>query len=156
MEEVSCSDQFSEGQLLGLELAAEIRAIVLRVSDRRDAGRRCHAGRCMFAIHHSHRFASAPGHMTIAKKSTNITSRSPRKAAFRSAPALGLRPVRKNRLRIRKTLASIAQKRHDFGASRCSKRSLEPCAEQNHLRENIEKIACTSILTPNASRPSDS
>ena len=37
MEEVSCSDLFSEGQLLGLELAAEIRAIVLRVSDRRDA-----------------------------------------------------------------------------------------------------------------------
>ena len=30
MEEVSCSDQFSEGQLLGLELAIEIRAIVLR------------------------------------------------------------------------------------------------------------------------------
>jgi hypothetical protein len=31
MEEVFCSDQFSEGQLLGLELAIEIRAIVLRV-----------------------------------------------------------------------------------------------------------------------------
>ena len=141
MEEVSCSDLFSEGQLLGLELAIEIRAIVLRVSDRRDAGRRCQAGRCMFSSHDSHRFASAPGHMTIAKKSSNATSRSSRKAAFRSAPALGLRPVRKNRLRSRKTLASIAQKRHDFGASRCSKRSLESCAEQNHLREKIEKIA---------------
>jgi hypothetical protein len=137
MEEVSCSDQFSEGQLLGLELATSIRAIVLRVSDRRDAGRRCQAGRCMFAIHHSHRFASAPGHMTIAKKSTNITSRSPRKAAFQSASAEGPRTRRKNRLRIRKTLASIAQKRHNFGASRCSKRSLGSCAEQNHLRENI-------------------
>jgi len=36
MEEVSCSDQFSEGQLLGLELAAEIRAIVLRVKQAGD------------------------------------------------------------------------------------------------------------------------
>jgi hypothetical protein len=95
----------------------------------------------MFAIHHSHQLASAPGHMTTAKKSSNITSRSPRKAALRSAPALGPRPVRKNRLRIRKTLISIAQKYHDFGASRCSKRSLGSCAEQNHLRENIGKIA---------------
>jgi hypothetical protein len=141
MEEVFCSDQFSEGQLLGLELAIEIRAIVLRVPDRGNSRRRCQAGRCLFSIHHSHRFASAPGHMTIAKKSSNIISRSPRIAAFRSAPALGLRPVRKNRLRIRKTLASIAQKRHDFGASRCSKRSLGSCAEQNHLRENIGEIA---------------
>jgi len=79
--------------------------------------------------------------MTTAKKSTNIISRSPGKADFQPASALGLRPVRKNRLRIRKTLASIAQKGHDFGASRCSKRSLGSCAEQNHLRENIEKIA---------------
>ncbi len=141
MEEVSCSDQFSEGQLLGLELAIEIRAIVLRVSDRRDAGRRCQAGRCMFAIDPPHRFASAPGHMTIAKKSTNITSRSPRIADFQPASAEGPRPVRKNRLRRRKTLASIARKRHNFGASRCSKRSLESCAEQNHLRENIGEIA---------------
>ena len=30
MEEVTCSDLFSDGQLLGLELAAEIRAIVLQ------------------------------------------------------------------------------------------------------------------------------
>jgi hypothetical protein len=79
--------------------------------------------------------------MTTAKKSSNITSRSPRKADFQSASALGLRPERKNRFRIRKTLASIAQKRHNFGASRCSKRSLESCAEQNHLRENIGEIA---------------
>jgi hypothetical protein len=79
--------------------------------------------------------------MTIAKKSSNATSRSSRKADFRSASAEGLRTRRKNRLRIRKTLASIAQKRHDFGASRCSKRSLESCAEQNHLRENIGEIA---------------
>ena len=139
MEEVSCSDQFSEGQLLGLELAIEIRAIVLRVSDRRDARRRCQAGRCMFAIHHSHRFASAPGQLTTVMTTSNITSRSSRKADFRSASALGLRPVRKNRLRSRKTLASIAQKYHNFGASRCSKRSLGSCAEQNHLRENIGK-----------------
>jgi hypothetical protein len=139
MEEVFCSDQFSEGQLLGLELAIEIRAIVLRAPDRRHARRRCQAGRCMFASHHSHRFASAPGHMTIVKKSTNIISRSPRKADFQSASAEGLRIGRKNRLRIKKALASIAQKRHNFGASRCSKRSLESCAEQNHLRENIGK-----------------
>jgi len=32
MEEVFCSDLFSESQLLGLDLAIEIRAIVLRVS----------------------------------------------------------------------------------------------------------------------------
>ena len=130
-----------------MEFAIEIRAIVLRAPDRRHARRRCQAGRCMFSSHDSHQLASAPGHMTTAKKSTNITSRSPR-------------PVRKNRLRRRKTLASIAQKRHNFGASRCSKRSLGSCAEQNHLRENIgksrnSKIACTSILTPNTSRPSD-
>ena len=141
MEEVSCSDQFSEGQLLGLELAAEIRAIVLQVPDRGNSRRRCQAGRCLFSIHHSHQFASAPGHMTIAKKSSNATSRSSRKADFQSASAEGPRTRRKNRLRIRKTLASIAQKRHDFGASRCSKRSLESCAEQNHLRENIGEIA---------------
>jgi hypothetical protein len=141
MEEVSCSDLFSEGQLLGLELAAEIRAIVLQAPDRGNSRRRCQAGRCMFAIHHSYRFASAPGHMTTVMTTSNITSRSPRKAAFRSAPALGLRPVRKNRLRSRKTLVSIAQKRHNFGAAPCSKRSLESCAEQNHLRENIGEIA---------------
>jgi hypothetical protein len=141
MEEVFCSDLFSEGQLLGLELAAEIRAIVLRVSDRRDARRRCQAGRCMFASHDSHRFASAPGHMTTAKKSTSIISRSLRKADFQPASAEGPRARPKNRLRSRKTLASIAQKYRDFGASRCSKRSLEPCVEQNHLRENIGEIA---------------
>ncbi|MFY7750641.1 MAG: hypothetical protein ACOVQU_02530, partial [Exiguobacterium acetylicum] len=72
---------------------------------------------------------------------SNITSRSPRKADFQSASAEGLRIGRKNRLRSRKSLASIAQKYHDFGASRCSKRSLESCAEQNHLRENIGEIA---------------
>ena len=42
MEEVFCSDLFSEGQLLGLELAAEIRAIVLRV--KQAGGRRLEAG----------------------------------------------------------------------------------------------------------------
>ena len=62
---------------------------------------------------------------------------SPRKVDFPSASAQGPRTRRKNPLRRKKSLASIAQKRHDFGASRCSKRSLESCAEQNHLRENI-------------------
>jgi hypothetical protein len=79
--------------------------------------------------------------MTTAKKSTNIISRSQRKADFQPASAEGPRTRRKNRLRIRKTLASIAQKRHNFGAAPCSKRSLGSCAEQNHLREKIEKIA---------------
>ena len=141
MEEVFCSDLFSESQLLGLDLAIEIRAIVLRVSAWRHARRRCQAGRCMFSIHHSHQLASAPGHMTTAKKSTNITSRSPRIADFRSASAEGPRARPKHRLRSRKSLASIAQKYHDFGVSRCSKRSLGSCAEQNHQRENIGKIA---------------
>ena len=36
MEEVSCSDLFSEGQLLGVELAIEIRALVLRVKQAGD------------------------------------------------------------------------------------------------------------------------
>jgi hypothetical protein len=49
MEEVSCSDLFSEGQLLGLELAIEIRAIVLRVKQAGDwrpetGGRRLETG----------------------------------------------------------------------------------------------------------------
>jgi hypothetical protein len=72
---------------------------------------------------------------------SNITSRSLRKADFQPAPAEALRPVRKNRVRSRKMLASIARKWYYFGASPCSKRSLESCAEQNHLRENIGEIA---------------
>jgi hypothetical protein len=135
MEEVSCSDQFSEGQLLGLELAAEIRAIVLRA--KQAGGWRLEEyewlPRIILKTSSSLRVFASPRGLWLFE--------SPRKAALRSAPALGPRPVRKNRLRIRKTLISIAQKYHDFGASRCSKRSLEPCAEQNHLRENIGKIA---------------
>jgi hypothetical protein len=65
---------------------------------------------------------------------------SPGKADLQPASAEGPRPERKNRLRIRKTLTSIAQKRHDFGALTCSKRSLQSCAEQNHPRENIGEI----------------
>jgi hypothetical protein len=34
-------------------------------------------------------------------------------------------------------LTSIAQKRHDVGASRCSKRSSASSAKQNHLWEDI-------------------
>jgi hypothetical protein len=135
MEEVSCSDQFSEGQLLGLELAIEIRAIVLRA--KQAGGWRLEEyewlPRIILKTSSSLRVFASPRGLWLFE--------SPRKAAFRSAPALGLRPVRKNRLRIRKTLISIAQKRHDFGASRCTKRSLESCAEQNHLMENIGKIA---------------
>ena len=108
MEEVSCLDRFSEGQLLGLELAIEIRAIVLRVSDRHHARRRCQAGRCMFAIDPPHRFASAPGQLTTVMTTSNIISRSPRKEDFQSASAEGLRIGRKNHLRIKKALASIA------------------------------------------------
>jgi hypothetical protein len=37
LADVPGSDSFAEGQLLGLELATELRALALRVSDRRDA-----------------------------------------------------------------------------------------------------------------------
>jgi hypothetical protein len=95
----------------------------------------------MFSIHHSHQLASAPGHMTTVMTTSNITSRSLRKADYQPASAEGPRARPKHRLRSRKSLASIAQKYHDFGVSRCSKRSLGSCAEQNHQRENIGKIA---------------
>jgi hypothetical protein len=142
MEEVSCSDLFSEGQLLGLELAIEIRAIVLRVKQAGDW--RPETGdwrleeygwlpRIILKTSSSLRVFASPRELWLFE--------SPRKADFQPASAEAPRPVRKNRLRSRKTLASIAQKRHDFGASRCSKRSLESCAEQNHLKENIGKIA---------------
>jgi hypothetical protein len=72
---------------------------------------------------------------------SNIISRSPRIADFQSAPGKAPRPLRKNRLRSKKTLASIARKRQDFGASPSSKRSLQSCAEQNDLREYNGKIA---------------
>jgi len=94
----------------------------------------------MLAIHHSYRFASAPGHRTIAKKSSNITSRSPRKADFQPLPQKVLAQGVKITCESEKTLTSIAQKRHDFGALTCSKRSLQSCAEQNHPRENIGEI----------------
>jgi hypothetical protein len=48
----------------------------------------------MFSIHHSHRFASAPGHMTTVMTTLNITSRSPCKADFQPAPAEGPRPLK--------------------------------------------------------------
>jgi len=142
MEEVSCSDLFSEGQLLGLELAIEIRAIVLRVKQAGDW--RPETGdwrleeygwlpRIILKTSSSLRVFASPRELWLFE--------SPRKADFQPASAEGPRPARKNRLRSKKTLASIAQKRHNFGASPCSKRSLEPCAEQNHLRENIGKIA---------------
>ena len=133
MEEVSCSDLFSEGQFLGLELAIEIRAIVLRV--KQAGGWRLEEYGCLPRIilktSSSLRVFASPRELWLFE--------SPRKADFQPASAEGPRPVRKNRLRSRKTLASIAQKRHNFGASPCSKRSLESCAEQNHLRENIGK-----------------
>jgi hypothetical protein len=95
----------------------------------------------MFAIDYPHRVASAPGNMKHAMKYSNITSRSPRIADFQSAHAEAPRPVRKNRLRIGKPDAFSDQKRHYFGASTCSTLSSAACAEQNHLREKIEKIA---------------
>ena len=135
MEEVSCSDLFSEGQFLGLELAIEIRAIVLRV--KQAGGWRLEEYGCLPRIilktSSSLRVFASPRELWLFE--------SPRKADFQPASAEGPRTRRKNRLRIRKTLASIAQKYHDFGASRCSKRSLGSCAEQNHLGENIGKIA---------------
>jgi hypothetical protein len=133
MEEVSCSDLFSEGQFLGLELAIEIRAIVLRV--KQAGGWRLEEYGCLPRIilktSSSLRVFASPRELWLFE--------SPRKADFQPASAEGPRPVRKNRLRSKKTLASIAQKRHNFAASPCSKRSLESCAEQNHLRENIGK-----------------
>jgi hypothetical protein len=41
LADVPGPDPFSESQLLGLELATELRALALRVPDRRDAGRQC-------------------------------------------------------------------------------------------------------------------
>jgi len=64
----------------------------------------------------------------------------PTQSGLPAPSAEGPRARRKNHLRIRKTLTSIAQKRHDFGALTCSKRSLQSCAEQNHPRENIGEI----------------
>jgi hypothetical protein len=99
----------------------------------------------MFTIDPPHRIAAAPGHMNHGMNTSNITDRSPRIADFQSAPSEAPRPVRKNRIRNPKTHTSIAEKRPDFGAAPCSKPSSEPCAEQNHLRENIEKIAKPKI-----------
>jgi hypothetical protein len=97
----------------------------------------------MFAIDPPHRIAAAPGHRKHAMNTSNITDRSPRIADFQSAPSKGPRPVRKNRIRNPKTHVSIAQKRHHFGALTCSRHGSRMCAEQNHLREKIGKIAKT-------------
>jgi hypothetical protein len=141
LADVPGPDPFSEGQILGLELAKELRALALRVPDRRDAGRRCDTRRRMFAIDPPHRFASAAGHMKHAMNSSNITDQPQRIADFQSAPSEAPRPVRKNRIRNQKTHVSNGPKRPNFGAATCSNRSSEPCAEQNHLREKIEKVA---------------
>ena len=73
--------------------------------------------------------------------SSIIPEQSQRKAVIQPAHDEAPRPVRKNRLRRRKTDAFSDQKRLDFGASTCSKLSSAACAEQNHLREKIGKIA---------------
>jgi hypothetical protein len=83
--------------------------------------------------------------MKHAMNTSNITDQPPRIADFQSAPSEAPRPMRKNRLQIRKTHTSITLKRHYFGAATCSKPSSEPCAEQNHLREKIGKIAKQKI-----------
>jgi hypothetical protein len=83
--------------------------------------------------------------MKHAMNPSIITDQPPRIADFQSAHGSGPRPVRKNRIRNPKTHTLIAQKHHHFGAAPCSKPSSELCAEQNHLRENIEKIAKTKI-----------
>jgi hypothetical protein len=95
LADVPGPDPFSEGQLLGLELATKLRALALRVSDRRDARRRCAARCCMFAIDPPHRIASAPGHMKHAMNTSNTTDRSPRIADFQSAPSEAPRPMQK-------------------------------------------------------------
>ena len=135
MEEVTCSDLFSEGQLLGLELATSIRAIVLRA--KQAGGWRLEEygwlPRIILKTSSSLRVFASPRELWLFE--------SPRKAAFQSAPPEGPRPVRKNRIRNPKTHASIAQKHPHFGAATCSKHDSRTCAEQNHLRENIGKIA---------------
>jgi hypothetical protein len=73
--------------------------------------------------------------------SSIIPEQSHRKAVFQPAHEEAPRPVRKNRLRIGKPDAFSDPKRIDFGAATCSKRPSAACAEQNHLREKIEKIA---------------
>jgi hypothetical protein len=79
--------------------------------------------------------------MKHAMKTSNITCRSQRKAVIQPAHDEAPRPVRKNRLRSGKTDAFGDQKRIDFGAATCSKRPSAACAEKNHLREKIEKVA---------------
>jgi hypothetical protein len=64
-----------------------------------------------------------------------------RKAVFQPAHEEAPRTMRKNRLRIGKTDAFSDQKSHDFGAAACSRHDSRTCAEQNHLREKIGKIA---------------
>jgi hypothetical protein len=78
----------------------------------------------------SHPSSGASQQMPSPERSV---ARSHRKADFQSAPASDPRPLRKNHPRSRKTHPSIAEKRHDFGATPCSNRPSEPCAEQNHL-----------------------
>jgi hypothetical protein len=73
------------------------------------------------------------------KRSHNETSQ--RKAVIQPAHGEAPRPVRKNRLRIDKTDAFSDRKRHNFGAATCSRHDSRTCAEQNHLREKIGKIA---------------
>jgi hypothetical protein len=73
--------------------------------------------------------------------SSIIPEQSQRIADFQSAHDEAPRPVRKNRLRSGKTDAFSDRKRLDFGAAPCSKLSSAACAEQNHLREKIEKVA---------------
>jgi hypothetical protein len=153
LADVPGSHPFSERQPLGLELATALRALALRVSDRRDSRRRCVARCRMFAIDSPHRIAAAPGHMKHAMNPSNITDRSPRIADFQSAPSEAPRPMRKKRLRNPKTHTSIAQKHPDFGASTCSNPSSEPCAEQNHLREKIGEIAKQKIRVQPGSAP---
>jgi hypothetical protein len=83
--------------------------------------------------------------MKHAMNPSNITDHPPRIADFQSAPSEAPRPLRKNRIRKPKTHVSNGQKRPDFGAATCSNPSSEPCAEQNHLREKIGKIAKPKI-----------
>jgi hypothetical protein len=141
LADVPGPDPFSEGQLLGLELTTKLRALALRVPDQLDAGRRCDPRRRMFAIDPPHRVASAPGHMRHAMTSSIIPEQSQRKAVIQPASKEAPRRVRKNRLRYRKANTSNARNRHNFGASTCSKHDSRTCAEQNHLREKIGKIA---------------
>jgi hypothetical protein len=126
LADVPGPDPFSEGQLLGLELATELRALALRVNQ---------AGGIQITTWNLSKDFLFPPRLRVSLGC--------------SAP----RPVQKNRLRIAKTDTFSDQKRLNFGAAACSKHDSRTCAEQNHLREKIGKVAKTKNRVQPGSAP---